>query len=106
MNIVGCPMGQGERSKPQGIGEFLINELRQAFQDVRQKVLEEGWFGRVVTAAPVIEMDRDQFADGPVLHQEDALSWPARQGGFDELWAPREPSPTDRPIEQGMDIDR
>ena len=48
-------MGQGERGRSQSLGEFLFSELRQAFQDIRQKVVEEGWFGRVVSAAPVVD---------------------------------------------------
>ena len=91
-------MGQGERSKPQSIGEFLFNELRQAFQDVRQKVLEEGWFGRVVSAAPVIEMEREQ----PPA-QLGALG--DRRPSFEEMWATHEPqSPAE--LSHGIDIDR
>lgn len=68
--------------RPPGIGEYLFAELRQAFQDVRQKVIEEGWFGRVVTAAPVIEQGHEVQAagerEGPV----------GRSASFDELWKP------------------
>ncbi len=46
-------------ARPLGIAEFLFAEIRSAFQDMRQKVLEEGWFGRVVTPAPVIEVGKE-----------------------------------------------
>lgn len=95
---MGCPMGQGEHHRPQSIGEFLLNELRQAFQDVRQKVLEEGWFGRVVTAAPVVEMDR---SESPPT-QTGSLS--DRRPSFEELWEPRERDGRD--TQRGLDIDR
>jgi hypothetical protein len=53
--------------------DALFNELRNAFQDVRQKVVEEGWFGRVVTAALVIEVDASDSCD---------------RRSLEEMWAP------------------
>lgn len=82
-------MSRGER--PPSIGEYLFAELRQAFQDIRQKVIEEGWFGRVVTAAPVVEVSP--------LEQERVVepSGPAEQRrSFEELW---------RPAERGHDLE-
>lgn len=97
------------RTKPPGIGEFLFNEIRAAFQDMRQKVVEEGWFGRVVTPAPVIEVGKDGpeaigLGDRPTVH--DGLG--QRRQSFEELWAPRERSaePADLSKEQGHGIDR
>ena len=94
-----------DRTRPPGLGEFLFNELRQAFQDIRQKVVEEGWFGRVVSAAPVIEMDREPRSD-PMPQQAEGLR---EQSGrsFDELWAPREPAKTARDVpSHEIEIDR
>jgi hypothetical protein len=85
-------------AKPLSIGEYLFAELRQAFQDMRQKVIEEGWFGRVVTAAPVVEMDRAQIEGLKQAHAE-------RSPSFEELWAPRERGEPLREHEQAHDID-
>jgi hypothetical protein len=91
--------GDDKRARPASIGEYLFNELRQAFQDIRQKVLEEGWFGRVVTAAPVVEIDKGQPADELA---------PERRASFEELWSPREraPQPAEQEHSQEMDFDR
>lgn len=91
----------GTTRKPLGIAEYLFAELRQAFQDIRQKVLEEGWFGRVVTAAPVVEMDRAQIEG---LKEADA----ERRPSFEELWAPGERSDPTREHDRihELDIDR
>ena len=90
--------------KPLGIAEYLMAELRQAFQDIRQKVAEEGWFGRVVTAAPVVEMDRAQIEGrgepGITLGSSTAEKAVA---SFDELWAPRERD-APREFDQAHDI--
>ncbi len=93
-------MAQGESDRRPSLGEFLFSELHQAFQDIRQKVVEEGWFGRVVSPAPVVEMDR---TDRPVQQRGSPSD---RRPGFDELWAPRESEPADQRRDHGMDIDR
>ncbi|HTQ13467.1 MAG TPA: hypothetical protein VMH86_06285 [Rhizomicrobium sp.] len=92
---------EGAKRKPLGLAEYLFAELRQAFQDVRQKALEEGWFGRVVTAAPVVEMDRAQIEG---LKPDDAGHRPS----FEERWAPRERGEPAREHERSheLDIDR
>lgn len=87
----------GRRTKPVGIAEFLFNELRQAFQDVRQKVVEEGWFGRVVTAAPVVELGKET----PEAHDSRREHRPT----FEELWGTR-PAPTETEHQQEVDLDR
>lgn len=99
----------GERSRPLGIGEFLFNEIRSAFQDIRQKVVEEGWFGRVVTPAPVVEVGKEGpeaigLGNRPTVHE--ALG--ERRPSFEELWAPRERSTDAAEIqkERGHDLDR
>jgi hypothetical protein len=90
--------------------EALFGELRHAFQDVRQKVVEEGWFGRVVTAKPVIEVHggspSDRGIHGTTRADELLPPGPERRS-FEELWAPREPSDRDPQHEQaGLDHDR
>lgn len=98
-----------ERARPQGIGEFLFNEIRSAFQDIRQKVVEEGWFGRVVTPAPVVEVGKDGpeaigLGNRPTIHE----GLGERRPSFEELWAPRERSKDTAEIqkEHGHDLDR
>jgi len=101
----------GRRGQRAGIVEFLFDELRSAFQDIRQKVFEEGWFGRVVTAAPVVEMDRspiDPAADSHSIAPNTDIAAPQRRPTFEELWGPRERAnhvdiPKDR---DGHDFDR
>lgn len=100
----------GDSSKrPPTIGEFLFNEVRSAFQDIRQKVVEEGWFGRVTTPKPVIGVGKDgpgaiDLSNHPTVH--DGLG-PQRQS-FEELWAPRERAaePAEIQKERGHDLDR
>lgn len=52
--------------------DFLFREAANAIQDVRQKVVEEGWFGRVVTAAPVIEVEK--LGEGGLPPEGDPVS--------------------------------
>ncbi|SRR5579862_2746424 len=88
-----------KRTKPQGLGEFLSNEFRQAVQDIRQKVVEQGWFGRVTTPKPVVEMPFQTVeADLPKrdLNCE-------RRPSFEEMWAVREPAVT--PDRASLDIE-
>lgn len=94
--------GEG-RKRPPSIAEFLFGEIRSAFQDMRQKVLEEGWFGRVVTPAPVIEVGRESPES---IGLGDGLG--ERRPSFEELWAPRErePNPTEIQKPHGHDLDR
>jgi hypothetical protein len=98
-----------ERAKPQGIGEFLFNEIRSAFQDIRQKVVEEGWFGRVTTPKPVVGVGREGpeaigLGDRATIHE----GLGERSPSFEELWAPRERSTDAAEIqkEHGHDLDR
>jgi len=71
-----------------GIFDFLFQEAAHAVQDIRQKVVEEGWFGRVVTAAPVVEMEQaspaDLYGKGPAIE-------PPTRACFEVQWAAREP---------------
>jgi hypothetical protein len=78
----GLPLQRDDdgRAGPPGIIEYLFAELRQAFQDIRQKAVEEGWFGRVTTAAPVVEVDR---APEHGIHGDEPIS-PAAHEPADE----------------------
>jgi hypothetical protein len=71
--------------------EFLFNELRQSFQDVRQKLVEEGWFGRVTTAKPVVEVQPDHADVAPSNSPSAREILDERRPSFDDQW-----SPTDR----------
>lgn len=73
-----------DRPKPAGLGQFFFNELRQAIQDIRQKVVEQGWFGRVTTPKPVIEMPFQTVENNASAHELDR----GRRLSFEELWAP------------------
>ncbi len=108
-------MPKNEGQKPASLGAYLFAELRHAFQDMRQKVIEEGWFGRVVTAAPVIEADtalgaesaydkdrRSVFGDDSFLRNASATDAPS----FDERWATRDHAPAETPHDQDLGIDR
>lgn len=84
--------------------DFLFREAANAIQDVRQKVVEEGWFGRVVTAAPVIEVEKlgegssaDLYGRGPAIE-------PPRTASFEEQWAPRERGVDPAGPEHGHDL--
>ena len=97
------------RNRPQGIGEFLFNEIRSAFQDIRQKVVEEGWFGRVTTPKPVVGLGKDGpeaigLGNRPTIHE----GLGERRPSFEEQWAPRERSreAADIQKEHGHDLDR
>lgn len=96
-------------AKPPGIVEFLFNELRHAFQDIRQKLVEEGWFGRVTTARPVVEVSKEQpLTDDRELARQSRMADLERRPTFEELWGPRERSPeaAEHEPERGMDLDR
>jgi hypothetical protein len=97
-------MGEDAKGrKPLSVADYLWGELRQAFQDVRQKLVEEGWFGRVVTAAPVVEMERDQ---SPENASRNAPAQPERDHpSFDEMWAVREHASSPAMPEHGMEIE-
>ncbi len=60
--------------RPPTIGEFFAHEARSGIQDIRQKLFEEAWFGRVVSAEPVMEVSREREPDR------------TRQSTFDEIW--------------------
>ncbi len=71
-------MAQSRPPERAGLLDSLFDLLREAFVDIRHKVLEEGWFGRQVTG--------DSPAEPP------SLGWDVPQRSFDELWGPVERS--------------
>ena len=50
------------RSRPQSAGEFLSQEARLAVRDIRQRLFEEAWFGRVVTGQPRVHEQEKSLA--------------------------------------------
>lgn len=86
------------------IFDFLFREAAQAIQDVRQKVVEEGWFGRVVTAAPVVEVEKLGEASSADLYGRGPAIEPPRTATFEELWAPRDRGADQAGQEQARDL--
>lgn len=67
-----------ERSpEPSGFLDSLFEAIGRVVEDIRHKVVEEGWFGRQVTG------------DAPPNAAE-RLGWDMPKQSFDELWAPAE----------------
>lgn len=71
-----------------GFLDGLFDLLRQAFDDVRHKVVEDGWFGRQVTGE--LEAPQTTIWDGP----------PAKS--FEEQWAVREPGKAEPAHDQDL----
>jgi len=86
--LAGGKVSGEQQSKPQSVFSFLFDELRGAMQDIRQKVVEEGWFGRVVTAAPVVEVDHALSRERGGLYSDD------HRPSFEEAWRARAPGET------------
>jgi hypothetical protein len=75
------------RDRGGGLLAFLFDELRGALQDIRQKVVEEGWFGRVVTPRPVVGA-RDFYRTTAVPLTADQGDPLRRVARFEEAWRP------------------
>lgn len=92
------------REQPAGILEFLFGEMRSALQDIRGKLLDEGWFGR--RAAPPSQFEASSLG----WHREPASAdaGAPHRASFQEQWAARDPaaSPDIAASEQGIGIDR
>jgi len=86
---------RAERTSAAPLSEFLTHEARHAIHDIRQKLFEEAWFGRVVTAEPVIEVSRDREAER------------GQTPTFEDLWGRsphnREPAAPERSVEREID---
>ncbi|MDV6333150.1 hypothetical protein [Asticcacaulis sp. 201] len=54
----------------------LFEEFARAVEDIRHKLVEEGWFGRQVT--------------GDAPPPAETLGWDMPPASFDEQWAPAE----------------
>lgn len=59
--------------RPPSVSDVLFNEMRNATRDVRQKLFEEAWFGRVINVDPV----RDHYRPMP-----ESL----RPSSFEDVW--------------------
>ncbi|MBI1262765.1 MAG: hypothetical protein GC184_13685 [Rhizobiales bacterium] len=99
------------RAKPEGIAEYLFNELRYALRDIRQKVVEEGWFGRIVTptgetgASPEFTKSESLYGDDHQPMQATQAEAPERRPSFEERWAVREGPEAPATLEQSHEID-
>jgi len=78
--------------RPPGLFAFLFGELGRAITDIRQRVVEEGWFGRVTTPPQRDPLNR-------TLADQDASD---RASAFDAQWAPRQ---SNREQDQARDQD-
>lgn len=80
-----------------GLFAAVFGTLADAVQDVRSKLIDEGWFGRRGVSP---ERTLAQDWGGPTIHQ-DLMARPS----FEEAWAPRAGEPS--PVEPGgLDLDR
>jgi len=70
-------MASDKSERVPSAAEYLRHEARYGVQDIRQKLFEEAWFGRVVTPAPVIET-RSPDRETP--------SEPERRPKFEDVW--------------------
>lgn len=91
--------GQDDGSRRAGLGTFLFDEIRRAFQDIRQRVVEEGWFGRITTPLP-----REAHPPGGLTAPAEAKSEPELT--LNDLWSspagPERSPPADH--ERGIDL--
>jgi hypothetical protein len=67
-----------------GLLDFIFAEIGQGIADVRQRVVEEGWFGR---ASPQ-SVSADSFTPSEMTLQHGQEPTAYRQPSFEELWAP------------------
>ncbi len=84
--------GKGQEPGPRGVLSYLFGELGRAVQDIRQRVVEEGWFGRITTP---LQRDHTPASHAPA----------ERPITFDDLW-PRYDGPDyapDRELDRGID---
>lgn len=75
----------------------VFEEIARAFEDIRHKVVEEGWFGRQVTGSDLPQSSAEE------------LGWEMPKPSFDELWAPIErddPPAAHAPEHEGLDMER
>jgi hypothetical protein len=108
-------LSRDQQPKSQGVLSYLFDELRGAIQDIRQKVVEEGWFGRVVTAAPVVEVDHALGRERGGLYSDDHRplaasdsAEPELRPSFEDLWKPHSPGEHASEVtkDHGIDYDR
>lgn len=84
-----------DRSSRPSFGDFVAHEARHAIHDICQKLFEEAWFGRVVTAEPVMEVFKTRGAEK------------SNEPTFEDLWGrgPREAPERDKDRDS-PDLDR
>ena len=76
----------------------VVDEIAYAFDDIRQKLVEEGWFGRTVTPAHVQEMD-GPLPDVDTLNLMSEGRWPPQEVKREDLYG-RDPEPPRRSFEE------
>ena len=87
-------MSQKIRPEPSGIFDALFHLLQEAIGDIRDKVVEQGWFGRPVNGpAPNPDIAPSVGAEGS--------PWEPRQPSFDETWAARTQDIAAAPLDRG-----
>ncbi len=108
----------GRDRSQESLADALFGELRGAFRDIRQKLIEEGWFGRVVSAKPVVEVNQAAPAEPGIqgasrrTEFDDALSRAPDEPfeppkSFEDLWMPHETEHQRRQRQRGEhDMDR
>lgn len=77
----------------------LLAGFGRAVEDVRSKLIEEGWFGRRTanpSAAQRLGWERDALSDVPDEFFVDRASL-VRRPSFEEAWRTREPGGSDLP---------
>ena len=97
-------MVNNSETKPSGFFEALFAALGSIFDDVRGKVVEEGWFGRQVSEAADISPIKAPDITPP--NEPAGAVWEPPKRSIDELWAPAERSPdkTTTDHDHGMDL--
>jgi hypothetical protein len=78
-------------AKPKGVLDFLFDEFRAGVRDIRQKAVEQGWFGQVATAKPVeVHAHMTEPRATTELRPEASEAELPRRPSFEEQWAPHE----------------
>lgn len=87
-----------------GLFDALFSGIGDAIADIRQRVVEEGWFGRIVTGDPVEVTRRSDYRDIQPEGRSFEEMWEAdpehlpealdHLRGMDELWMPSDPGST------------
>ncbi len=79
----------GGTQPSQGFWDSLFALAREAFGDIRDKLVLEGWFGRGAHSP-----SKDGAGSGG--------AWQPQQPSFDELWGPSDARAPEQPSERDM----